>query len=268
LLKAASPRRAASAIAAVLVIDAVLMYAIPTLSNPRAGEVNMPAIDFLRDNLGLQRFYTLGPIQPNYGAYFGIASINHNYLPVSRRWVDWVSANLAKTPDSVVFNGEFATAPGQPTAADELRRNLHNYEWVGVKYVVAPGHFHPFTEYPNVKRTFFDGRLGIFELPDPKPYFEGLSGQCAVEAKGRTRATVNCEAPGTLLRRELFSPGWTATVNGREALLAEHRELVQAIEVPAGKSDIRYDYSPPHIAWAWLAAFLALLALLVPARKP
>jgi uncharacterized membrane protein YfhO len=66
----------------------------------------------------------------------------------------------------------------------------------------------------------------------------------------------------------LFSPGWIATVNGREALIAEHRDLFQSIELPAGKSDVRYRYAPPHVAWAWLAAFIGLLALVVRKRMP
>lgn len=77
----------AYALAALLVVDTTAMYVIPSLSNPRRGEIDWSAIWFLQANLGLQRFFTLGPVQPNYGAYFGISSINHAYLPVALRWV-------------------------------------------------------------------------------------------------------------------------------------------------------------------------------------
>jgi hypothetical protein len=142
-----SPRRwRARATAALLVLDATLMFAIPTLSTPRDGTIDMAAIGFLRRNLGLERFYTLGPIAPNYGAYFGIASINHNYIPVPRLWVDWVIARLDRGIDPVLFIGYRRSDPNQPSVAQELRRNLASYEEVGVKYVVAPAGGNPFIE--------------------------------------------------------------------------------------------------------------------------
>jgi hypothetical protein len=259
------------ALATLLVMDSMLMFAIPTMSTPRGGAADMPAINFLRDNLGLQRFYTLGPIQPNYGAYFGIASINHNYLPVSKRWVDWVQTHLDRAADPVVFNGNYARAAGQPTQAQELRRNLPAYESVGVKYVVAPGKDNPFISTDGiglqekiVKQVYADGLISIFELPNPKPYFEMVAGSCAVEVQRRTQAAVNCAAPGTLVRRELFFPEWTATVNGKNAKIVDYQGLFQAIDLPQGKSEVRYRYAPPYIDWAWLLMFVGLGVLALP----
>jgi hypothetical protein len=137
-------RRRAQAIAVLLVVDATVMFAIPTLSNPRGGTIDTTAIGFLQRNLGLERFYTLGPIAPNYGAYFGIASINHNYIPVSRLWVDWVIAHLDRGAEPYRFTGNFTRDPSQPSVAQELRRNLAEYEEVGVKYVVAAAGENPF----------------------------------------------------------------------------------------------------------------------------
>ncbi|MBW8836652.1 MAG: hypothetical protein JF605_16700, partial [Burkholderia sp.] len=99
--------RSLTALGFVLVVDATLMAFIPTLGNPRGGTINGAAIGFLQSNLGFQRFFTLGPIQPNYGAYYGIASINHNYLPVARAWVDWVRAHLDPGIDEVAYVGNY-----------------------------------------------------------------------------------------------------------------------------------------------------------------
>jgi hypothetical protein len=122
------------------------MFAIPTLSNLRGGTIDATAIGFLQRNLGLGRFYTLGPIAPNYGAYFGIASINHNYIPVPKLWVDWVTAHLDRGADPYCFTGNFTRDPRQPSVAQELRRNLAAYEEVGVKYVVVAAGDNPFSE--------------------------------------------------------------------------------------------------------------------------
>jgi hypothetical protein len=264
LLRLRMERLAAPILAGFLAFESIAMFLVPTLSNPRAGGPDSAAIDFLRRHLGLHRFYTLGPIQPNYGAYFGIASINHNYLPVARRWTEFVRSRLDAGADDVVFNGAYGRKQGAPTQAEELRRNLRTYEWVGVKYVVAYAGREPFPADAGAgapKRVYADPSMAIYELPGPKPYFELLRGKCDLAVVGRARLSATCAAPATLLRRELYFPGWRAEVNGVAAAIAEHERLFQEIALPAGRSEVRFDYAPLHIGWAWFAAALALVTL-------
>lgn len=96
----------------LLMADAALLFGLPTLSNPAIGVVDVPAIHFLQHHLGHERFYTLGPIQPNYGAYFGIASINHN-LPSASHSGD--SRELWETPWDQP--GSNRTDQGRPSAS-------------------------------------------------------------------------------------------------------------------------------------------------------
>ena len=142
-------------IAVLLIVDSLLTFFIPTLSNPRHGDVDYRAVHFLQRRLGLQRFYTLGPIQANYGAYFGIASINHNYLPISRTWVKWIHNHLDPYANFVTFNGNFPRGPSQ---AKELRRHLAAYESLGVKYVVTPAGDSPFTPTLSTRTEHRDNR--------------------------------------------------------------------------------------------------------------
>lgn len=407
------PARAARAVAAILVIDSVLMFSVATLSNPRAGDVDMEAIGFLRKNIGLQRIYSLGPIQANYGAYFGIAAINHNYLPINQRWVDWIQAHLDAHADPVAFTGSYrAVGSSAPTPSQELVRNLGNYEWIGVKYVIAPAGDNPFmavlssrtdtsshaplqimpgdtvtgtlpaglTDKPvtvsqlgmlignygntsdgmlsaevcidaqcangqrdlkesNDNSTFYipltrdlhidarsvihyrltrsggskplvlwtsalraatddqqlmgpagavtsrglelklpikddsaplakpvysDQVMSIYELNQPKPYFEASGQTCRLTVEDRERVATDCSAPSTLLRRELFFPGWTARINGSPAPIAEHKDLFQSIALPAGKSSVVFRYEPPHMIWAWIAMLAGFAMLLLP----
>ncbi|TKC91856.1 hypothetical protein FAZ69_04895 [Trinickia terrae] len=416
VLSRCRPTRAATAIAAILVFDSALMFFIPTLSNPRSGDVDMKAISFLQENLGLQRFYSLGPVQPNYGAYFGIAAINHNYLPVNKRWVDWVPAHLDAYADPISFTGNYRAAGSTvPTPSQELIRNLSNYEWIGVKYVVAPTGVNPFLsaltsktdatsvsplqmspgnsaagtlpagltdkavvidrvgvsignynntsdgiltaevcvdsacasgqrdlkesidnatfviplnrdlridpvsivsyrftrnggskplalwkaatrepaqeqrlegptgpqngyglqirlqirddKAPAAKQVYADRIMTVYELNQPSPYFEDLQRSCRVTAHDREHVTTECSAPSTLLRRELFFPGWAAKVNGSLTPITEHKDLFQAIALPEGKSTIVFRYEPPHMIWAWIAMFVAFGVLILSTMK-
>jgi hypothetical protein len=255
--------RAASVVAAILAVEATLMFTIPTLSTPRRGTPDLEAVRFLRDNLGLQRFYTLGPIQANYGAYYGIASINYNYLPNSRQWFQWVRNHLDPLADSVVFNG---SRPGEPSSAEVLRRNRGMYEQIGVKYVVSNAGHDPLDG--AAKRVYSDDLLSIYELSGTKPYFEAVGGRCVLRDERREGVIAECSAPDRLIRRELMFPGWRATVEGRDVAVREALDLYQSVELPAGRSEVRFRYAPPNIGWSFLASALALLMLLVGSRRP
>ena len=248
------------AAAAVLALDAVLMCAIPVASNPRGGRLEMEAVDFLRANLGLQRFFTFGPIQPNYGAYFGIASINHNYLPVPESWVRHVRAHLdRKWTDAVVFNGDAGH-----NSPEEVRANLRAFEDLGVKYVVMHVAHDYIAGIDGVRVVYAGPSIKIVELANPSPYFQVSGGPCGLEVVERRAARLRCEATAELVRRELYFPGWTATLNGGDTAIARHGEIFQAVALPGGESEVRFRYAPPHIGWAWLACFLALAALAAP----
>lgn len=252
--------RGARILACVLVTEAIVMYAIPMLANPRAGRLDVDAVRFLRDNLGFHRFFTLGPFQPNYGAYFRIASINYNVLPNSSKWYRWVAEHLDQKADSVVFNGVQGGGGLEP-----LRRNRAAYEEIGVRYVVAGKGVKPF-ETGDPAPLVYQGRtLDVYELPGVKPYFESKAGQCTLETPYRSQVIADCKAPDRLVRRELFFPGWTATVGGVDAPVEEHLDLYQSVMLPAGRSEVRFDYAPRHIGWAWLACLLGFVAAFGPA---
>ena len=267
LIRRAGWARAPAMLAALLGVEAALLCAVPILSSPGAAKLNEPAIAFLRANLGLQRFYTLGAIKPNYGAYLGIASINYNYLPAPTRWVKWAKRNLDSSADDVSFPEDAQRAAGAPRVRDELRTHLASYEEAGVKYVVTGWNDEPLAGHEGVRLAYADLWVRIYELAHPRPYFETLDASCAVQATDRERAIVECPAATTLVRRELFFPGWNATVNGADAAIAEHGDLFQSVALPAGRSELRFSYAPPFIGWAWLAAGAALLALAIPRRR-
>ncbi len=251
----------ALALACVVAGEAVLLAFLTGLSTPAHAVLDESAVRFLRANVGLNRFYTLGPFQPNYGAFFGGASINHNYLPVARRWADWVRANLDPAADPVVFTGSMGHPGGEPEAAEAVRRHLASFEWAGVEYVIAHARS-PIDLGSAVTRAYADPLLAIYRLPEPAPYFEVVAGDCDAPTQGsRTRAVVDCRTPGILVRRELFFPGWSATVDGAPARIEPYRDLFQSVALAPGRNAVRFSFAPPGAGLAWLAMALGTAVL-------
>ena len=108
------------------------------MSSIRNNHIDLRAIQFLRDHQGLFRIYTLGPIQPNYGAYFQLASINHNVEPVPKLWADYIEQNLLPG-FSRIDSGETFWSGVMPEGEGErdLSQYLANYLDLGVRYVVT-----------------------------------------------------------------------------------------------------------------------------------
>lgn len=392
----------------VVSADALLLFMIPSFANPRDYNLSLGGIEFLQKNLGLQRFYSLGPIAPNYGSYFGIASINHIDAPIPARWTDYIAQRLdTNSGHPSDFLGTHRRNQYGPSAADELYRNLANYEAIGVKYVVVPAGENPllrritfgelrsgnvpapitdgetisgrlpgtippgrilglqiligtyaghadgrlrvqlqtadgrtaeagadvaqaadnqflmlrflqplqievettaqfsFTHTESTSpvalwrfpadtaraqalqqgNTPLDGQLAIrlvyqgveglqpgpvyqdkvmsiYELPASKGYFEPVAGNCTLQVFSREALRADCATSSTLLRRELYFPGWRAMINGAETSISVYDNLLQQIEVPAGQSTVRFVFRPPYIEWAALATGIALLFLL------
>nr|WP_148039478.1 YfhO family protein [Acidithiobacillus sulfuriphilus] len=395
-------------LSAVLIADAAVLFAVPELSGVRPGQVDRPAIHWLRTHLGLSRFYTLGPIQPNYGAYFQIAAINYNYNPAAMNWTDYVQSALfpyMTRTNGTLFFSYFGTQYG--VAA--LYQHIENYEKAGVRYIIlnsgqslvpsanipagkvsntplpllagqsaevafaapaewkskksinavgvfqgnygntangnlaikvcsathgcvagsrplsesrdnsvfsiplaqslrvepgeaftitfshvggnrpealwlwpqTPGYAQRITgpqgplpgkalqlslEYGDaatggIHKVYSDAVMDIWELPHPAPYYTVLRGQCTLSGQQRDSVEAHCATPATLLRRELFMPAWTSTVNGASAAVSAHGKIFQVIPLPAGNNMVRFRFAPPYAGYAWIAFWLGVAGL-------
>lgn len=132
-------RRAPHALVALLVLDACMAFALPVGSGYYALPPPHGGVAFLQAHAGLQRVYSLGPLAPNYGGYFRIAQINHNYLPVSRDWIQYVHDHLDAEADPIEFTGRLSES-GNDRAVALPGRKQAAFEALGVRYVLArPG---------------------------------------------------------------------------------------------------------------------------------
>jgi hypothetical protein len=256
------PRWKVRVLAVLLVVESAVMFAIPTLNNPAGGtKLDLSAVDFLRHNLGLNRFYTIGPIWANYSAYYGIASINYNYVPVPLAWTSWEEKHLDGDANSLmVFFRGLHGASGK-TLPQQLNANIPMLEWTAVKYVVTAPNELKSQHIAALTKVYGDETMDILQLPSFASYFETVSGSCTIEPSGRLDLVSDCTTPATLLRRELFYPGWTATVNGSDTAITMYGDIFQTVTLPRGRNVIHFHYAPPHIIWMWLTALIGLLVL-------
>jgi hypothetical protein len=136
------PETRRTTIAGLIILDAAVMFMAAHVSARRNNQVDVKAMQFLHDHQGLSRNYTLGPLAPNYSAYFQVASINHNILPVPKLWVQYVDHHLL--PGFQKDTGVTFFWPAWGDTSDAGRRtfslNLANFRDVGVRYVLTkPG---------------------------------------------------------------------------------------------------------------------------------
>ncbi len=257
----AGPRRGLL-LAATLAADAVVQFSIPLFGGTRgsARELDTQLVGFLRQNLGLQRFYTLGPFGPNYGAYYSLASINHIYAPVAKSWADHIHTALDPLADTVSFNG-FAPppAPGQESRPQALRRRAPAYEDEGVKYVIEPAFRGDEPPAEGARLVYKTPLATVFQLPNPAPYFQTQEA-CTLTPLTRQAVDANCKGPATLIRSELYFPGWTATVNGTPAVVTKDG-IFQSVTLPDGMASIRFQFAPPGAGLAFMAAAAAAAAI-------
>jgi hypothetical protein len=141
-------RITAAIIAALLVIDAAALFAVPELAGMRNPRLDLGAVNFLHQHLGLERMYTFAPFEPNYGSYFRVASINHDAVPIPAKWVRYVQQSLDPPIDPHLFIGY---APGPLSAReDALRSHISGFQAAGVKYIVTPPGENPFAAHATV----------------------------------------------------------------------------------------------------------------------
>ncbi|MGH9299247.1 MAG: YfhO family protein, partial [Acidimicrobiales bacterium] len=267
-----SGRRAvALVVATLLVLDSSVMFTVPMLAAPREVTIDTAPVRYLARHLGYGRFFSLGILQPNYGSYFGLASADVNDLPVPRPWANYVTSSLDPNTIATIFNGSRAADPTGPSPSHELLERLSSYEQIGVRFVMVRtgarlfGRTHHLAD--GVREVFRDSFATIYALPHPEPYFETRGQRCAIVPSSRDLVVTRCAQGSLLIRSEIDLPGWSVTVNGRQARLRSVRQGVTAVEVPKGTSTVSFTYEPAHLNLG-LGLFGAgvLLALGLPLR--
>lgn len=230
--------------------EAIALFAAPLAANPYRAEMDLRGVEFLRSHLGLQRFVSLGPIAANYGAFFELAEVNHNDLPVPQIWTDYARRRLDPRIDPTVLN---------PVSSESLLARLPAWAAVGTRYIVTPAD----KPLSQLRQVHVDRAMRVYAVPAPRPYLSAPG--CAVAPRSRTEASVTCTRSSLLLRLEAYMPGWTATVNGAPTQIRAD-EAFQSVTLPAGTSLVRFAFVPPGMWVGYLLVVIGLALLVVVAR--
>jgi hypothetical protein len=287
-------RRGRVVLAIVVVTESIGLFGFTALSAPPVTRLQTGSVKWLGVHLGSSRFFTLGPIQPEYGSYFGIGQVNVNDLPLPSSWNDYVASQLDPNAPRGLFTGGLSRDPNGPTPAEELTRHLAGYQAAGVRYVVegsagvdVTGRPFPAAGSPRwpagPRLAYRDTFAEIWELPMPAPIFSAVAGnhyrlaatantspECSVVSSGTDAAVVDCTHGATVLRRVQYVPGWTASAGGVAVVVRPVADSpFQTVAVSSGRTKLQFAYRPPFATPAEILAALALAVLvgswLVPA---
>jgi hypothetical protein len=253
-------------VGALLIIDAGAMAFVPQLSAPTASTVDMSPVRYLEHHLGFGRYFSFRAYHSDYGSYFGLASVNTSDAPVPQAWFNEIRSRLGSNAIPWSFDGVHVTNPAGPGPITEALANIRAYEALDVRYFVVldplPPDLSQRGSLLGLRKVFDDGFVSILSLPDPTPYFTTAGASCTVRSPTRDLAVTSCTRPATLVRSELDLPDSSATVNGDPRPVHDYHDLVTSVRVPAGRSVVRFSYSPPGITPA-LVGFLAGVLLIV-----
>ena len=246
-----------------LMLDTTAMFVVPELSAPRHASIDTGPVVWLQRHLGDQRFYTLGPIAPDYGSYFGLAEVNVNDVPIPKLYGRYVTHALDPNVNPLVFTGASQLDPSGPDTLQEFLSHLAGYEAIGVAYLVTDHDQVPSATASRgqLRRVYADSVADIYRLPKTETMYAVRSGVCRLTDETLSGVVADCRTRAVVVRRELYVPGWSAGADGRSLAVGRSDGLFQSVVLEPGRSVVTFSFLPGHERAA-LAALLVGLALL------
>jgi len=224
-----------------------------------------------------------GILFPNFASAVGLQDIRYINSLSTRLFHDYRASKLHRqaevegTSSSLWFTGrpEFISekqngAMIKASVEEDFIYNIRHYSFLGVKYFVLPSNI-DLNELPASKKKglrfplVYDAEVKIFENPyamarafiTPMPASKdesGLvvdenfinSGEAVISEYSFNRVTVRATSAnaGLLVLTDLYYPGWTASVNGKETPIHKVNNLARGVEVDKGENTIVFTYRP------------------------
>jgi hypothetical protein len=128
-----------------------------------------------------------------------------------------------------------------------LRPGHQTHESSSIPFGYAPKLAFIQRNEPSPQCVFESNDMDIYELARTRPYFEIDQTDCQLRIESRNSLSVNCASEAQLIRRELYYPGWQATVSGKKVHIGAYDGVFQTIRVPPGQHKISFTYIPSHM---------------------
>ncbi len=109
-------------------------------------------------------------------------------------------------------------------------------------------------------------RTAIVESAPPVVQSPGAASETIVITEWRPEAitlSVTTSAPGLLVLSEVATPGWVASIDGKETPILRTNYLFRGIPIPAGAHTISLRYSPPFLAAGLLITEVTVLSIVL-----
>ncbi len=132
--------RSQAALITLAVCEGATAFIIPFASFARAHQLDWPLIRFLQRHANLQRVAVVSKtavLYPNYGAAFGIASINYDNLPVPARTAAYARTRLDPKADALMFRPTVDMSRGDDELRSVARAHIQEYERASVRYMLS-----------------------------------------------------------------------------------------------------------------------------------
>lgn len=259
-----------------------LFCLIPALDvNPSASAATFfpatPGVLALKAAAGEGRAFALGrTLEPNLGMPFRIRDARGRDFTTPRRYEEIVSGGagsfdfysgaeeLPPNP-ALLAVGAILTRDGVLRSSAPARRAL---------FVPAARSGSPEEVLAAVRAPGFDPAKLVWLDDGDAPSFPAARGSARITADGANTVVVEAEAdgPGWLVLLDGWFPGWEATVDGAPSPVRRADYAFRAVQLPAGRSVVRFDYRPASVGagllLALLSAGLLSLAWFATVRRP
>ncbi len=172
--------------ATILSCNAVLLFALPLLSGTRHGHVDRGPLAYLERHQGLGRAYSMTMLQPNYGSYFDVATLNYNAVPVPSALTGRIARELDPQMDPTSLFGDALHDLQHPETSSVIAPvAIARLEAMGVSDLLVPRGVDPLAEAIPVGPSASLSPLPLSsgrQLADAVP--GGLAADAAVTAVG------------------------------------------------------------------------------------
>jgi len=266
-----------------------LFCLLPALDvNPSAPESTfypeVPAISALKAAAGEGRVFALGHgLEPNLGMPGGLRDVRGRDFVAPRRYERLVSgktgnfdfySNAAGMPPNpaLLAVGAVGATPKTAAAAPAGWIKVHEEGLMVFRspspakralFVVAASTGAEEAVLSAVRAPGFDPGGRVWFDDGEAPSFPKARGVATITEDGANSVTVSVDAggPGWLVLLDGWFPGWEATLDGKPLRVRRADYAFRAVQVPAGKSLVRFDYRPSSVGAGLLLALFAALAL-------